>query len=104
MIRFAALALAAAVALGGCSASANTQRDPNTLVILERSDGATMNPMFAETAYDANVYCQFLYDSLSYIGTDYLPHPRLATAWRVSKDGLHWTVDLRHGVRWSDGV
>ena len=29
--------------------------------------------------------------------------PALATAWRVSKDGLHYTLDLRRDVRFSDG-
>jgi peptide/nickel transport system substrate-binding protein len=92
------------LALAGCAASSTPQHDPNTLVELIRADGATMNPMFAETQQDANIYGALLFDSLSYIGTDYLPHPRLATSWSHTPDGLHWTVDLRHGVRWSDGV
>lgn len=104
--RLTALVLAAAtLALGGCAASAaSPQHDPNTVVELERSDGATMNPMFAETQYDASIYGQLLFESLSYIGPDYQVHPRLAVSWSHSRDGLHWTVDLRHGVRWSDGV
>jgi ABC-type transport system substrate-binding protein len=97
--------IAGATALAGCTASASSShRDPNTLVEVQRSDGATMNPMFAESQYDANIYCQLIFDSLSYIGTDLLPHPRLATSWNHTPDGLHWTVDLRHDVRWSDGV
>lgn len=63
-----------------------------------------MNPMYAETVQDAAIYGQLLFDGLSYIGADYLPHPRLATGWTHSPDGLHWDVDLRHDVRWSDGV
>jgi peptide/nickel transport system substrate-binding protein len=103
--RLAACALVvAALALGGCAASADTHLDPNTLVELTRTDGATMNPMYAETVEDGSIYAQLLYDSLSYVGADYLPHPRLATGWTHSADGLHWTVDLRHDVRWSDGV
>jgi peptide/nickel transport system substrate-binding protein len=96
--------VAGTLALGGCSAGANSQRDPNTLVSLVRTDGATMNPMYAETVEDGEVYAQLLFDGLSYIGADYLPHPRLATSWSHSPDGRHWTVDLRHDVRWSDGV
>jgi peptide/nickel transport system substrate-binding protein len=101
--RIAALMLCAGL-LAGCAASAAPQHDPDTLVELIRADGATMNPMYAETLEDANVYSQFLFDGLSYVGPDYLPHPRLATSWSHSADGLHWTVDLRHDVRWSDGV
>ena len=63
-----------------------------------------MNPLFAETVQDGTIYSQLLFDSLSYVGADYLPHPRLATSWRHTPDGLHWTVFLRRGVRWSDGV
>lgn len=98
------LVVAATLALGGCAASADTHRDPDTLVALTRTDGATMNPMYAETVQDGSIYAQLLYESLSYVGADYLPHPRLATAWSHTPDGLHWTVDLRHDVRWSDGV
>src|ERR1700721_1973616 len=104
MVRLGALALAAAVALGGCAAGAQTHRDPNTLVDLTRTDGATMNPMYGETVEDEEIYDQLLFDGLSYVGTDYLPHPRLATSWTHSPDGKHWTVDLRRDVRWSDGV
>lgn len=71
---------------------------------LTRTDGATMNPLFAQTVQDGIVYPQLLFESLSYIGTDYLPHPRLATSWSHSPNGREWTVDLRHGVRWSDGA
>jgi peptide/nickel transport system substrate-binding protein len=95
---------AGTLALGGCAAGADSHHDPNTLVELVRTDGATMNPMFAETVEDASVYDQLLFDGLSYVGADYLPHPRLATSWSASADGLHWTVDLRRDVRWSDGV
>jgi peptide/nickel transport system substrate-binding protein len=92
-----------ALALAGCAAGASAQRDPGTVVSLTRTDGATMDPLFAQTAQDGIVYPQILFESLSYIGTDYLPHPRLATSWTHSADGLQWTVDLRRGVRWSDG-
>lgn len=99
------LALAAlALLLAGCASSTARHRDPNTLVGVVRTDGATMNPMYAQTVEDAQVYGQLLFDSLAYIGYDLLPHPRLATGWSHSPDGLHWTVDLRHDVRWSDGV
>jgi len=103
--RLGAFVLAsAALALVGCAANADSQRDPNTIVSLTRTDGATMNPMYAQTVEDAAVYDQLLFEGLSYVGADYLPHPRLATSWTPSADGLHWTVDLRHDVRWSDGV
>jgi peptide/nickel transport system substrate-binding protein len=91
------------LALNGCASRSDAARDPDTIISLTRTDGATMNPLFAQTVEDGLVYAQLLYESLTYIGADYLPHPRLATAWRHTPDGLVWTVDLRHGVRWSDG-
>jgi peptide/nickel transport system substrate-binding protein len=99
-----ALGLAATVALSGCGSRSNAQHDPNTLTSLIRTDGATMNPMFAQGVVDGLEYAQLLYESLTYIGADYLPHPRLATSWTHSPDGLTWTIELRHGVRFSDGV
>ncbi len=101
--RFAAL-LAAVVLLAGCSARSAPQRDAGTLVALTRADGATLNPLFAQTVQDALIYVPLVFESLSYIGPDYLPHPLLATGWRHAPDGRHWTVDLRRGVRWSDGA
>jgi peptide/nickel transport system substrate-binding protein len=102
--RCAAIAIALfALAASGCASRADAQREPNTVVSLVRTDGATMNPMFAQTVEDGIVYAQLLYESLSYIGADYLPHPRLATSWTHSPDGKQWTIELRHGVRWSDG-
>jgi peptide/nickel transport system substrate-binding protein len=103
-LRAPALALVAALVLGGCAASAETHRDPNTLVALTRTDGATMNPMYATTVQDGSIYAALLFDGLSYVGADYLPHPRLATSWSHSPDGKHWTVDLRRDIKWSDGV
>jgi len=97
-------ALIATLLLGGCTAQATPGRDPNTVVWVIRADGETMNPLFAESEEDGQDYAQLLYESLSYIGPDYLPHPRLATSWSHSSDGTVWTVTLRHGVRWSDGV
>ena len=86
--RFAAL-LAAVVLLAGCGARSAPQRDAGTLVALTRADGATLNPLFAQTVQDALIYVPLVFESLSYIGPDYLPHPLLATGWRHAPDGRH---------------
>lgn len=31
------------------------------------------------------------------------PKPQLATSWSISPDGLQYTFNLRHGVKWHDG-
>jgi len=104
-LRFAFCALAAAGSVAACSAApAAVHAQPGTLVALARADGATMNPLFAQTVQDASVYGALLYDGLSDLGLDGANHPALATSWSHSPDGLHWDVSLRRGVRWSDGV
>jgi peptide/nickel transport system substrate-binding protein len=99
----ASLLVAATVALSGCGSRGAAIREPGTITSVTRTDGATMNPLFAQTVEDGLVYPQLLFESLTYIGADYLAHPRLATSWAHSPNGLHWTVELRHDVRWSDG-
>lgn len=96
-----AVALALMCAIAGCSGSSAATRDPGTLVAVLGADGATMNPLYATTVQDA-AYYGLVFDALTTIGPDYGPRPWLATSWTHSDD-LHWTVELRHGVQWSDG-
>lgn len=97
------LLLALTPALGGCAASTRQSRDPNTLVALELGDADTLNPLFSNNEYSSQ-YESFVLDSLVDYGDDFKPIPGLATSWTGTPDGLHWTLDLRHGVRWSDGA
>ena len=83
-----ALALLAAA---GCSARAASQRpDPSTLVVLERTDGASMNPLYSQTVQDSE-YVGLIFDGLTTIGPDYGPVPWLGTSFTHTPDGLHWT-------------
>ncbi len=97
------LLLASVLALGGCSASGAPHRDPNTLVVMELGDADTLSPLFSANYY-ASLYESFVFDPLVAVGDDFSEAPGLATRWKSSPDGLHWTVDLRRGVRWSDGA
>jgi len=99
-LRAVALLSALAIGLSACAGS-HTTRDPETLVNLVRADAATMNPLYSNTVQDI-IYEGLIFDSLTTIGPDLAQHPWLATAWSTG-DGLHWTVDLRHDVTWSDG-
>lgn len=64
----------------------------------------TFNPLAAADAGSrAAVAASF--DSLTEINPETLQlEPALAEKWSVSRDGLQWTLDLRRGVCWSDGV
>jgi peptide/nickel transport system substrate-binding protein len=92
----------AALALGGCSASGKTHRDPNTLVVMELGDADILSPLYSANYY-ATLYEGFVFDGLVAVGDNFTDAPDLATSWKGSADGKHWKVELRHGVRWSDG-
>jgi peptide/nickel transport system substrate-binding protein len=65
--------------------------EPNTLVSVENSYGATgeISPKVTEGL--------LTYDF------DLKPQPQLATAWSISPDGLRYTFTLRPNVSWHDG-
>ncbi|MGH7662418.1 MAG: ABC transporter substrate-binding protein [Vulcanimicrobiaceae bacterium] len=93
----------AALWLAGCAASANAHRDPDTLIVLELGDADTLSPLFSNNEYSAT-YEGFVFDALAQVGDDFKMIPDAATSWRSTPDGLHWTVDMRHDLRFSDGV
>lgn len=86
-----------------CGCEATAARDPNTLVVLEAADASTLNPLFGTDASSALAQ-SFIFEGLTAIGDDFQPIPWLATSWTSTPDHLRWTVELRHGVRWSDGA
>src|ERR1051326_6904926 len=45
-----------------------------------------------------------IYESLLYRAPDNTFQPWLAESWEVSKDALHYTFKLRHGVKFHDGT
>jgi len=102
-VGLAALTAVLLAASFGCGTSRRLTRDPNTLVVLELADAGTLNPLYSSNYY-STVYENLIFDGLVNIGSDFQPIPDLATAWKASKDGLHWSVELRRGVVWSDGV
>ena len=98
------LAMSAVLFLAGCASSAEpAHRNADTLVVVEQSDGATMNPLYAQGQMDGVIYQTLLFDPLTTIGPGFKPIPDLAVSWTPSAGGLEWDVDLRRGVRWSDG-
>ncbi|MBQ6394047.1 hypothetical protein IJH74_02290 [Candidatus Saccharibacteria bacterium] len=62
----------------------------------------SLNPLFASTSSE-KVLSRLMFSTLS--SPDYSGHngPDLASSIRTDDSGLNWTVELRKGLKWSDG-
>jgi peptide/nickel transport system substrate-binding protein len=103
----AALLLAGALALTGCSggASARSGLDGTQLLTIPREDLATFTRNFNPFSPNAAPMTQqAIYEPmLVFNPADNTTTPWLATKWKVAKDGTGITFTLRDGVQWSDG-
>ncbi len=93
------LLLTAVVCLAPAGAGAEIQE----LTIGIGVDADTLNPQEQTTTLFQNM-CDLLYDTFYYQDPEGNLHPRLATKYEVSEDGLTWTIHLREGVKFSDGT
>jgi peptide/nickel transport system substrate-binding protein len=74
-----------------------------TLTIALRSEPKTLNPALASDASTLSViYCMGA-DLIHINRLSQRTEPGLAKSWTASRDGLTYTLQLRHGVRFSDG-
>jgi peptide/nickel transport system substrate-binding protein len=102
-----AQAAGSAAASGSPSPSSTPQAGPHgasTFVVGNSEAVDTLNPFVGFTQQDFEVYGLIYDDLMDYGQLNYSPSPRLATSWSHSPDGLTWTYNIRHGVKWSDGV
>lgn len=74
-----------------------------TLVISERSEPKTLNPLIAADTGSRDIIGLITGDLLHINRLTQLTEPSLAASWSVSPDRLHYTVHLRTGLRFSDG-
>ncbi len=93
--------LAAALVL--CLAPVDARAEIKELVIGIGVDADTLNPQEQTTTLFQNM-CDLIYDSFYYQDPEGNLHPRLATKYEISEDGLTWTIHLRQGVKFSDGT
>ena len=75
-----------------------------SLVVGLRSEPKTLNPVVSNDASSREVIAQTTADLIHINRSSQQPELALASSWKVSSDGLRYTVELRKGLRFSDGV
>lgn len=73
------------------------------LVVALRAEPKTLNPVTAVDGPSRDVIWRTAADLLHINRVSQLSEPALAKSWKVSPDGLRYTLKLRSGLRFSDG-
>src|SRR4051812_33020600 len=73
------------------------------LVTSLRAEPKTLNPVTALDSPSRDVIGRMIGDLLHIDRVSQSAGPALAKSWKVSPDGLHYTLKLRRGLRFSDG-
>src|SRR6185369_13324855 len=73
------------------------------LVTAVRFEPRTLNWLVASDAGSREVLGFLMADLIHINRQTQQTEPALAKSWKVSPDGLHWTLELRRGVLFSDG-
>src|SRR5271166_3346565 len=74
-----------------------------SLVVLERAEPKTLNPVTALDAPSRDVIRRMMADLISINRQTQQTEPSIAKSWTVSRDGREFVLELRHGLRFSDG-
>lgn len=86
---------------GGARATARSAV-PTSVTVPMIADPGTINPILASDSYGRAIV-SMLYPSLAARAPGGRTVPALARTWTVAENGLHIQVDLRPGLRWTDG-
>lgn len=73
------------------------------LVVALRAEPKTLNPLTAADAPSREVIAVMQADLIHINRATQLTEPALAKSWKISPDGLRYTLTLRKGLRFSDG-
>ncbi len=73
------------------------------LVISLRDEPKTLNPLTASDSPSREVIAMMQADLVHINRATQLTEPALAKSWKISPDGLRYTLTLRKGLRFSDG-
>jgi peptide/nickel transport system substrate-binding protein len=80
-----------------------TGRSGGRLVVSLRAEPKTLNPLIAADAPSREVIGVMQADLVHINRATQLTEPALAKSWKISPDGLQYTVVLRRGLKFSDG-
>jgi len=73
-----------------------------TITAVMHSGVRVLDPVIT-TAHITRNHAYMIYDTLLSIDEKFQPQPQMA-AWKVSDDGLTYTLTLRDGLKWHDGA
>jgi peptide/nickel transport system substrate-binding protein len=73
------------------------------LVVSLRAEPKTLNPLIAADAPSREVISTMQADLVHINRATQLTEPALAKSWKISRDGLQYTLVLRSGLKFSDG-
>lgn len=73
------------------------------LTIGERAEPKTLNPVIATDAISREVIGRLMADLIDINRASQQTEPALAKSWKTSSDGRTFTLQLRKGIRFSDG-
>jgi peptide/nickel transport system substrate-binding protein len=74
------------------------------LSVGERSEPKTLNPVTATDAVSREVIGRLMGDLIEINRSSQQTEPALAKSWKISSDGRTFTLQLRKGIRFSDGL
>ena len=74
-----------------------------TLVIAQRAEPKTLNPVLAFDVPSRDVLGQMMADLIHINRLTQKTEPALASSWKISPDGRRFILKLRKGLRFSDG-
>ena len=78
-------------------------RPGGTLVYAQRNAPKSLNPAIASDSASREVLHRIVADLIHINRATQLTEPALAKSWTVSPDGLHYVLELRRGINFSDG-
>jgi peptide/nickel transport system substrate-binding protein len=78
-------------------------RPGGRLVSAQRTEPKTLNWVVAADSGSREVLQRLMADLIHINRQSLATEPALAKSWKVSNNGLHWELELRQGVKFSDG-